>query len=142
MKRAAIGLITLMLVVAGSLTVRRLSREQSAPALVTPAVANVTTSRVVGVSAFMREVDKYRGEVVVAGAVRGLRPDGFELVDADGVCSDCAEGCGPLVLPVRWSGAAPVVGAALRVQGQVSEQDGKLVFAASALPGPRAGGAP
>lgn len=95
-------------------------------------VAAATSATVVSVDAFMRGVDSLPRVVLVAGVVRRVNAGGFELIDAAG-CSDCSDGCAPLVLPVRWSGGSPREGEALKVRGGAVEQGGRLVFDALAV---------
>lgn len=102
------------------------------PTIAATGVAPAASASLVGVEAFMRGVDGLPRVVLVAGVVRRVSSGGFELVDAAG-CSDCATGCQPLVLPVRWSGSPPGVGDAVQVRGGAVERDGRLVFEATAV---------
>jgi len=98
-----------------------------------PAAAH--TNVVLGVEKFMRGVDGYRGRVQVEGVVQKVsaKSKSVALIDVEEFrqcgLADCAE----LVLPVRWTGAMPSAGQAVRVSGEVQKPKGRLVFVASEL---------
>ena len=88
-----------------------------------------------GVDAFMRNVDRYRGPVSVVGVVAGASADkqAVTLIDAKEFAECNDTGCAQLLLPVRWAGPMPAVRKTVRVDGAAQDTGGKLVFVASAL---------
>ncbi len=102
----------------------------------TPApAAEARSNAVLGVNKFMRDVDSYPGRVQVEGIVKTVsaKSQSLGLGDCEG-CGKCEAGsCAELVLPVRWTGAMPSVGQAVRVTGEVQKKKGKLTFLASAV---------
>lgn len=89
----------------------------------------------VGVDDFMRNVDRHRGPVSVVGVVSAASADKqmVALIDSKEFAECGVTNCASLTLPVRWAGPAPAVEKTVRVNGEVRESDGKLVFVASAL---------
>ncbi len=97
--------------------------------------AEARSNAVLGVNKFMRDVDSYPGRVQVEGIVKTVsaKSQSLGLGDCEG-CGKCEAGsCAELVLPVRWTGAMPSVGQAVRVTGEVQKKKGKLTFVASAV---------
>lgn len=89
-----------------------------------------------GVEALMKNVERHRGHMVsVEGVVSSVSASDhmLGLIDFREFRECGLEGCAELTLPVRWAGAIPVAGQAARVEGEVREADGKLVFVARAL---------
>lgn len=88
-----------------------------------------------GVDALMRNVDQHRGPVTVVGVVSAASADkqAVTLIDTKEFAECGVTNCASLALPVRWAGPAPAVEKTVRVNGEVRESDGKLVFVASAL---------
>lgn len=93
------------------------------------------TDPVLGVEALMHAVDRYRGTVRVEGAVSAASAETqtLALIDTKELEKCGVTTCAPLSLPVRWSGNLPEIGQLVRVEGSVSEADGKLVFVAQTL---------
>ena len=90
---------------------------------------------VVGVEALMHDVDRYRGTLQVEGAVSAASAETqtLALIDTKELEQCGVTTCAPLSLPVRWTGTLPAVGQLVRIEGSVSESDGKLVFIAQTL---------
>lgn len=90
---------------------------------------------VVGVEALMHEVHRYRGTLQIEGAVSAASAEThmLALIDTKELEQCGVTTCAPLSLPVRWTGTLPAVGQLVRIEGSVSESDGKLVFIAQTL---------
>ena len=87
-----------------------------------------------GVEQFMKNVDRYRGDVRVEGVVFAVSATNqmIGLIDVREYQTCGLKECG-LSLPVRWTGAMPAVGEAVRVGGNVQTKRGKLSFVAQTL---------
>ena len=94
-----------------------------------------TAMPVIGVEALMHDVDRYRGTLQVEGAVSAASAETqtLALIDTKELERCGVTTCAPLSLPVRWTGTLPAVGQLVRIEGSVSESDGKLVFIAQTL---------
>jgi len=99
-----------------------------------PAAESSKTNAVLGVENFMKNVDRYRGNVRVEGVVAAVSATNqmLGLIDTREFQTCGLEKCG-LSLPVRWTGAMPAVGQAIRTDGEVQKTKGKLVFVAKTL---------
>lgn len=89
----------------------------------------------VGVDDLMRNVDRYRsGPVRVEGVVSlaSSTDQTITLID-NREFERCGLGCAELMLPVRWSGSMPAVREAVRVEGEIQEDGGKLIFVARSV---------
>lgn len=93
---------------------------------------SLSASSILGVDQYMRNVDQYQGAVTVEGVVSAIAPDKGVLVLIDrSEWEECQSvDCAKLMLPVRWQGEMPVVKAAVHVEGQAQQIDGKLIFVA------------
>lgn len=139
MKLAVALLILASLAVAVAVAVARPWRSRGgdiaqAEAAGAQAPTTLPSETSLGVDAFMRNVDQHRGPVTVVGVVSAASADkqGLTLIDTKEF-AECGIGCASLALPVRWAGPAPAAKKTVRVNGEVRESDGKLVFIASAL---------
>jgi hypothetical protein len=90
---------------------------------------------VLGVEAFMRNVDDHRGTVRVEGVVSAVAAADrtLTLIDVAELKRCGVVTCAPLSLPVRWNGPMPSVPDVVRLTGEVQDQHGKLIFLASTL---------
>lgn len=97
-----------------------------------------------GVDDLMRNVERYRkGSVLVEGIVSLATPkDGTLTLIDTGEFERCGLGCAKLMLPVRWNGSMPAVKEKVRLEGEIEDAGGKLVFVAKSVARPGAGGAP
>jgi len=93
------------------------------------------TGEVLGVEAFMRNVDDHRGTARVEGVVSAVAAadQALTLIDVAELERCGVVTCAPLSLPVRWSGPMPSVPDVVRLTGEVQDQHGKLVFLANTL---------
>ena len=99
-----------------------------------PAAKSSKTNAVLGVENFMRNVERYRGDVRVEGVVSAVSATNqtLGLIDVREYQSCGLKGCA-LSLPVHWTGEMPTVGQAIRTDGEVQKTKGKLVFVAKTL---------
>lgn len=101
-----------------------------------PEAATTSPSQTsLGVDDLMRNIDRHRGPVTVVGVVSASSADkqAVTLIDTKEFAECGVTNCASLALPVRWAGPAPAVEKKVRVNGEVRESDGKLVFVATAL---------
>lgn len=102
----------------------------------TEVVAESPPAKILGVDQFMNGVDQHKGPIRVEGVVIGVAPDKQMMAVVD---TDQFRKCGILdcptylVLPVTWSGSMPLVKDVVRMQGQIKESGGKLMFEAKSL---------
>ena len=99
-----------------------------------PATQTASASAI-GVDEFMRNVDRHRGTVSVVGVVSSASAERqvVALIDSKEFAECGTTNCASLTLPVRWAGPMPVVQKTVRVEGEVRETGGKLLFIANAL---------
>ncbi|UCG88339.1 MAG: hypothetical protein JSW71_07290 [Gemmatimonadota bacterium] len=133
MKRWVVGLLGLGALVTGAALVRQ---------VMNPTVSADTGPTeppndcvVLDVDPFMENVDRFRGPVRVTGVVNtaSAADHMLTLIDRREFEECGVTTCAKLYLPVRWSGAMPESGQTVRVEGQVNEDDGKLVLVARTL---------
>lgn len=88
-----------------------------------------------GVDEFMKNVDRYRDKVSLEGIVSAIVPEqqAVSLIDAKEFQACGVTTCAQLTLPVQWRGPMPAVRDLVRVEGQVQEVKGKLMFVADKL---------
>ncbi|MBI2191961.1 MAG: hypothetical protein HYU36_08255 [Planctomycetes bacterium] len=100
-----------------------------------PHAENVGRHAPIGVDDLMRNVDRYRnGPIRVEGVVSlASSPDRTMTLIDDREYEKCGLGCAELMLPIRWSGAMPAVKEAVRVDGEIQEDGGKLIFVARSV---------
>ncbi len=91
----------------------------------------------VGVDQLMKNVDKHRGSVSVEGVVSAVSPRDhtISLIDTQEFKKCAVVTCATLTLPVRWSGTMPSVKNQVRIEGEIKENKGKLIFQAKTLEG-------
>ncbi len=91
--------------------------------------------KVLGVDAFMKNVDHYRGKVSLEGVVSTVAPEqkAVSLIDAKEFQACGVTTCAQLTLPVQWRGPVPSVGDLVRIEGQAQEIKGKLMFVADKM---------
>lgn len=91
------------------------------------------SSAVLGVEAFMKNVDAHRGPVRVRGVVSAVdaATRTLALIDSAEFEKCQVTSCAELALPVRWTGPMPAVEETVEVEGQAEEDGGKLVFVAT-----------
>jgi hypothetical protein len=94
-----------------------------------------TSNGILGVEGFMKDVDNYRGKVSVEGVVSAVAVTNqmLAMIDLREFQTCGLKQCAEFTLPVRWTGTMPAVGQAVRVEGEVQEDSGKLVFVAQAV---------
>ncbi len=99
--------------------------------------AEPETGGTVGVDQLMNNVDKYRGTITIEGVVSAVSPKDrvLSLIDTQEFKKCAVVTCAKLTLPVRWSGTMPSVKEQVRVEGEVKESRGKLIFEAKTLQG-------
>lgn len=124
----------LIIVAAGSVSSQ--TRTNSPPPAKAPLTAESSkTNAVLGIENFMKNVDRYRGEVRVEGVVFAVSASKHTLglIDVREFQTCGLKECGGLTLPVSWTGAMPAVGQAVRADGEVQKMKGKLVFVAKTV---------
>ncbi len=91
--------------------------------------------KVSGVDDFMKHVDRYRGKVSLEGVVSAVAPEqqAISLIDCAEFQACGVLTCAQLTLPVQWRGPMPALRDLVRVEGQVREVQGKLMFVADKL---------
>ncbi len=99
--------------------------------------AESETGATVGVDQLMKQIDKYRGSVSIEGVVSAVSPKDqmLSLIDTQEFKRCRVTTCATLTLPVRWAGAMPSIKDQVRVEGEIKENRGKLVFEAKTLQG-------
>lgn len=122
-----------LIIVAAATVISQAQTNSPPPAKVPPAESSKTNA-VLGVENFMKNVDRYRGEVQVEGVVAVVSATNqmLSLIDTQEFQTCGLEKCG-LSLPVRWTGTMPTVGQAVRTIGEVQKAKGKLVFVAKSV---------
>ncbi len=90
---------------------------------------------ILGVDDFMKNVDRYRGQVILEGVVSAVAPEQqtISLIDRTEFQACNVTTCAQLTLPVQWRGPMPAVRNLVRVEGQAREVKGKLMFVADKL---------
>jgi len=91
------------------------------------------TQEIVGVDKLMKHVDRYRGPVRVEGVVGAVAKTTLALIDTEEFRKCGVTTCAALHLPVRWTGPMPQLQEVVRVEGEVVESAGKLIFHAQTL---------
>lgn len=99
---------------------------QAAPQAPTPAL---------GVDQLMKEPEKHPGALVVEGVVKtaSKKDQSLALIDVDEYRKCKVVTCSLLALPVRWAGEMPAVLDIVRVEGEITKVNGKMLFAAKKL---------
>jgi hypothetical protein len=107
-------------------------RAEAGPA--TPA-APQTPVAALGVDLLMREPEKHPGTLVVEGVVKtaSKKEQPLALIDVEEYRKCRVVTCALLALPVRWAGEMPAVLDIIRVEGEVTTVNGKMLFAARKL---------
>ena len=96
----------------------------------------VSTSRVLGVEEFMRNVEQYRqSSVTLEGVVSAVSVENqlVGLIDIREFRECKITTCSALTLPIRWSGSMPQVQEMVQVKGKLQEKDGRFVFLAQEM---------
>lgn len=90
---------------------------------------------VVGVDQIMKEPQKYPGTLVVEGVVKTFskKDHAIVLIDVEEYRKCRVVTCSLLALPVQWTGEMPAVLDTVRVEGEVTTVNSKLLFAARKL---------
>jgi len=98
-------------------------------------VVSPQSGGVLGVVELMKNVDRYRGTVRLEGVVSAVAPEeqALSLVDAKEFQTCGVVTCAQLTLPVRWTGPMPSAQDIIRLDGEVQEVSGKLIFKARTL---------
>lgn len=88
-----------------------------------------------GVDQLMKEPEKYPGALVVEGVVKtaSKKDQTLALIDVEEYRKCRVVTCSLLALPVRWAGEMPAVLDIVRVQGEITTVNGKMLFAARKL---------
>lgn len=83
----------------------------------------------------MENVDHYRGSIRVEGVVSqaSLADQRLAVMDVGEFRQCGSTKCASLILPVRWAGAMPAVEDTVRMEGEVQDSGGKLIFLARKL---------
>jgi hypothetical protein len=102
------------------------------PSQTAPPIASGTA---LDVDEFMGNVTHYQPPVRVQGIVSAVLPEKqlLALIDAREFEQCKVTTCASLTLPVKWAGAMPTVQDTVRVEGEVKESRGKLIFVARTL---------
>ena len=124
-----------LIIVAAASAISQTHTNSAPPAKSSPAVESSKTNAVLGVENFMKNVDRYRGNVRVEGVVFAVSATKHTLglIDVREFQTCGLKECGGLTLPVSWTGAMPAVGQAVRADGEVQKTKGKLVFVAKTV---------
>jgi hypothetical protein len=98
-------------------------------------VVSAQSGGVLGVVELMKNVDRYRGSVRLEGVVSAVAPEvqALSLIDAKEFQTCGVVTCAQLTLPVRWTGPMPSPQDIIRLEGEVQQVSGKLIFKARAL---------
>lgn len=98
-------------------------------------VAPQTPVPALGVDQLMKEPEKHPGALVVEGVVKTASKKGqtLALIDVEEYRKCKVVTCSLLALPVHWAGEMPAVLDIVRVEGQVTTVNGKMLFAARKL---------
>lgn len=96
---------------------------------------SAATNTPVGVDALMQGIDRYHGALRVEGVVSAVSVEEnvLGLIDLSELEKCGRTTCARFTLPIRWAGAMPAVGDVVRVEGEVTKANGKLVFVARTL---------
>lgn len=88
-----------------------------------------------GIDQLMKEPEKHPGALVVEGVVKtaSKKDQSLALIDVDEYRKCKVVTCSLLALPVRWAGEMPAVLDIVRVEGEVTTVNGKMLFAAKKL---------
>jgi hypothetical protein len=123
-----------LLIVAAANATARIQTNSAPPAKLSPAAESSKTNGALGVEQFMKNVERYPGNVRVEGVVVAVSATNqmLGLIDTREFQTCGLEGCA-LSLPVRWTGAMPAPGETVRVGGCVQTKLGKLSFVAQTL---------
>lgn len=94
--------------------------------------AAASSKTVISVNDFMKNVDRYRGQVSLEGVVSAVVPEqqAISLIDTKEFEACGVTTCAQLTLPVQWRGPMPAVSDLVRVEGQAQEVKGKLMLVA------------
>jgi hypothetical protein len=98
------------------------------------AAAGSNPGEVLSVDQLMNNVDRHKGPIRVQGVVTAVVPEKHMIALVD---TEQFKQCGILscptylVLPVLWSGAMPSLKDAVKIEGEIKESAGKLVFQAT-----------
>jgi hypothetical protein len=94
-----------------------------------------TPAPALGVDQLMKEPEKHPGALVVEGVVKtsSKKDQTLALIDVEEYRKCKVVTCSLLALPVRWAGDMPAVLDIVRVEGEVTTVNGKLLFAARKL---------
>lgn len=122
-------------IIAATVVVSQIHTNSPPSAKPPSSAAAAKTNAALGVETFMKNVDRYRGEVRVEGVVSSVSATNqtLGLIDVREFQTCGLEKCAELTLPVRWTGVMPTVGQAFRANGEVQKERGKLVFVAKTL---------
>lgn len=98
-------------------------------------VAPQTAVAALGVDQLMKEPEKHPGAVVVVGVVKSTstKDQTLALIDVEEYRKCKVVTCSLLALPVRWAGEMPAVLDIVRVEGEITKANGKMLFAAKKL---------
>lgn len=121
-----------LIILGVAVTVAGAGRSRNAKSVVPDSSAS---KAVLGVETLMRAPDRYPGRVRVEGVVSAVaaKQQTLALIDTREFQQCGTVDCAELALPVRWTGPMPAVRQTIRVEGQVQEAGGKLVFVARRL---------
>jgi len=98
-------------------------------------LAPQTPNAALGVDQLMKEPEKHLGALVVEGVVKtaSKKDQTLSLIDLEEYRKCRVVTCSLLALPVRWAGEMPAVLDIVRVEGEVTSVNGKMLFAARKL---------
>jgi hypothetical protein len=93
------------------------------------------SENIVGVNQFMKNPDKYSGEISVKGVVSHVfsQQKLVALIDVEELRACKVVTCARLTLPVRWEGSMPEIKSIVKVNGKLSKEGERLVFSAKSL---------
>lgn len=105
--------------------------ERSASSIQAPSQAGAPLD----VDELMKNVDQHRGRIQLVGVVSAVAADktSLTLIDVSEYANCGKTSCALLKLPVRWSGSMPAVKDIVRLEGEVRDDAGKLLFVAARL---------
>jgi len=125
-RKNLIAIAALSIVFSGAL------RVEAGPA--TPGAPQTPISAL-GVDQLMKDPEKHPGTLVVDGVVKSAsnKDQTLALIDVEEYRKCRVITCSLLSLPVRWAGEMPTVLDIVRVEGEVTTVNGKMLFAARKL---------
>ena len=125
-RKNLIAIAALSIVLSGAL------RVEAGPATLVAPQAPISA---LGVDQLMKDPEKHPGTLVVDGVVKSAskKDKTLALIDVEEYRKCRVVTCSLLSLPVRWAGEMPTVLDIVRMEGEVTTVNGKMLFAARKL---------